>query len=233
MTNINYKDLIILEIYNRYSRGEITTEERNLLFDKCDEVFNESDINKLSFHQRIINNIKKYNDNKKRLSDSTRNYIYKLDFVEKVKECSKLFDITWDSGSTDTQIRYAENRLGIKFPKEYILYLKEFGQLHFHKNSICWTSVNLNDPYNVIKLTDIERKRNKYFPKDCFILEGEYISSSEIFNYTAMDERGNIYIYDLNINRWVPHSGYWLPDYFEEITFELYEMDENIQKIYK
>lgn len=42
MTNINHKDLIILEIYNRYSRGEITTEERNMLFNKCDEVFNEA-----------------------------------------------------------------------------------------------------------------------------------------------------------------------------------------------
>lgn len=35
------KDLVILEIYNRYSRGEITIEQRDLLFDKCDEVFNE------------------------------------------------------------------------------------------------------------------------------------------------------------------------------------------------
>ena len=26
------KDLVILEIYNRYSRGEITTEQRDLLF---------------------------------------------------------------------------------------------------------------------------------------------------------------------------------------------------------
>lgn len=42
MTDINHKDLIILEIYNRYSHGEITTEERNMLFDKCGEVFNEA-----------------------------------------------------------------------------------------------------------------------------------------------------------------------------------------------
>ena len=42
MTNINHKDLVILEIYNRYSRGEITTEQRDLLFDKCDEVFDEA-----------------------------------------------------------------------------------------------------------------------------------------------------------------------------------------------
>lgn len=41
MTYMTQKDLIILEIYNRYSCGEITTEERDLLFDKCEEVFNE------------------------------------------------------------------------------------------------------------------------------------------------------------------------------------------------
>ena len=35
------KDLVILEIYNRYSRGEITTEQRDLLFDKCEDVFDE------------------------------------------------------------------------------------------------------------------------------------------------------------------------------------------------
>lgn len=35
------KDLVILEIYNRYSRGELTTEQRDLLFNKCDEVFDE------------------------------------------------------------------------------------------------------------------------------------------------------------------------------------------------
>jgi hypothetical protein len=41
------KDLVILEIYNRYSNGELTIEQRDLLFDKCDEVFYESDEKKI------------------------------------------------------------------------------------------------------------------------------------------------------------------------------------------
>ena len=90
MTNINHKDLIILEIYNRYSHGEITTEERNMLFNKCDEVFNEAgNINRLQKTIEMFDESTKYdkylndvNEIISKLSKEESNYIGRGQWVD-------------------------------------------------------------------------------------------------------------------------------------------------------
>ena len=80
------KDLVILEIYNRYSNGELTIEQRDLLFDKCDEVFYESDEKK---YEKYFQKLGKNKDYQERLkSDEFRKKLKEI-VDNKEKRCKK------------------------------------------------------------------------------------------------------------------------------------------------
>ena len=80
------KDLVILEIYNRYSNGELTIEQRDLLYDRCDEVFYESDEKKYEKYFQKLGKNKEYQERLK--SDEFRKKLKEI-VDNKEKRCKK------------------------------------------------------------------------------------------------------------------------------------------------
>lgn len=91
----------------------------------------------------------------------------------------------YTSGCNMKQIKDAESSLGIKFPKEFVDYVKTFGAISFYGTE--WTGLNINGPINVVTATNRERSLNPSFPEDCFVLENndEYV--------TIVDKNGRVF----------------------------------------
>lgn len=78
-------------------------------------------------------------------------------------------DVAYIEGCTDEQIAEAEKELGLKFPQEYIDYVKEFGCVDFFGHE--FTGLNVTGRLNVVQATIKEKKVNEYFRDDLFVLE--------------------------------------------------------------
>lgn len=106
------------------------------------------------------------------------------DIVEKIKEIDKLYHA---KGCTTSQLKEAQSELGIKFPEEYIDYVKEFGAISFYGTE--WTGLNVDGYLNVVEVTKQERELNSAFPTDCFVLENQAIDGL----ITIANENGNVF----------------------------------------
>lgn len=107
-----------------------------------------------------------------------------MSIVETIRNVPKLYHV---KGCTDQQILEAEKDLNLKFSKEYIDYVKEFGAISFYGTE--WTGLNIDGYLNVVQSTKQERDLNVSFPKDCYVIENEGIDGIII----ASNENGTIY----------------------------------------
>lgn len=104
--------------------------------------------------------------------------------VEKIKKIPKLYHA---KGCTTSQIKEAQNVLGLTFPDEYIDYVKEYGAISFYGTE--WMGINVDGYLNVVDATKQERELNESFPMDCFVIENLGIDGI----VTVSDEKGVIY----------------------------------------
>lgn len=107
-----------------------------------------------------------------------------MSIVEKIKKIPKLYHA---KGCTTSQIKEAQNALGLTFPDEYIDYVKEYGAISFYGTE--WMGINVDGYLNVVDATKQERELNESFPMDCFVIENLGIDGI----VTVSDEKGVIY----------------------------------------
>ncbi len=107
------------------------------------------------------------------------------DIVTMMKGIPDLFGM---QGCTDEQIAEAEKELEMKFPQEYIDYVKEYGCMDF--GSTEWTGLNVEGRLNTVTATRQERSVNPDFPKGYFVLEDTGIDARKI----VVDEKGKVFV---------------------------------------
>ena len=104
--------------------------------------------------------------------------------VDKLKSVPDLLHL---NGCVTSQIRDAQQALGIVFPEEYVEYVKEFGAVSFYGAE--WTGLNVSGSLNVVTATMQERRLDSSFPNDVFLLENIGVDGLMI----VMGEDGKIY----------------------------------------
>ena len=104
--------------------------------------------------------------------------------IEKIKEIPNLYHA---KGCSDEQIEEAERELGLKFPEEFIAYVKEYGALSFYGTE--WTGLNVGGYLNVVDATKQERWLNSDFPKGYFVIENQGIDGV----FTVVNESGQVF----------------------------------------
>lgn len=107
-----------------------------------------------------------------------------MDIVEKIKNIPNLYHL---EGCMDSQIEEAEKELKIKFPKEYVEYVKAYGVISFYGSE--WTGLNVDGYLNVVETTKEEKEMNKNFPNDCFVLENFGFENL----LAIVNENGNVF----------------------------------------
>lgn len=107
-----------------------------------------------------------------------------MSIVEKIKNIPKLYHL---KGCTDSQIEEAQKELNLKFPAEYVEYVKAYGAISFYGTE--WTGLNVEGYLNVVETTKEEKDINKDFPNDCFVLENLGFENA----LTIVNTKGNIF----------------------------------------
>ena len=110
-------------------------------------------------------------------------------------------------GCTDQQIIEAEQKLNLKFSKEYGEYLKTYGAVSFYGTEI--TGLNVDDYANVISVTLQEREFDKEFPLDCVVIENSGIEGLLVLQ----NEDGSVYQWIKGKNKKIFNS---LNEYIED-----------------
>lgn len=105
--------------------------------------------------------------------------------VNKIKEIPNLYHVV---GCSVRQIEEAEAELGLKFPEEFIDYVKEFGAISFYGTELM--GLNVAEYLSVVENTKKERTMNPCFPSHCFVLENQGIDGA----ISVMDEKGKVFM---------------------------------------
>lgn len=108
-----------------------------------------------------------------------------MDIVERIRTIE---DLGYIDGCSDEQIKEAEQTLGLKFPKEYIDYVKEFGCIDF--GSTEWTGLNIEGRLNTVEATIAERRYNTNFPDKYFVLDDYNIDAKKVI----VNELGEVFL---------------------------------------
>ncbi len=108
-----------------------------------------------------------------------------MGIIEKMKSIE---DLGYIDGCSDEQIKEAEELLDLKFPREYIEYVKEFGCIDF--GSTEWTGLNIEGELNTVEATTTEKKYNDSFPAGCFVLDDYHIDAKKII----VNESGEVFL---------------------------------------
>lgn len=109
----------------------------------------------------------------------------KKNIVDKINTIDDLYKK--GKGATDKEIKDAEKELGIKFPKQYVEFLKAFGYISFDSHEIfgigdSWTT-------STVKNTKREREVNENYPDGYFIIENLGIEGI----FTVMNQAGRAF----------------------------------------
>lgn len=123
--------------------------------------------------------------------------------VEKIKNIP---DMTAIEGCSSNDVSEAENALNLKFPREYIDYVKAFGCIDF--GSTEWTGLNIEGRLNTVVATKQEQEINKDFPKGYFVLENIGIDGQIII----VNEEGQVYLLQYDKKTLLRHS---ISDYLD------------------
>lgn len=97
------------------------------------------------------------------------------------------------SGGVSTEdIERAEKELGLKFPEEYIEYLKEIGSVYY--GPIEWTGLGIEGYLNVVDATRKIREDICDFPSKWFVFEN---SIKLLGGYVVVNEEGQVGFIDI------------------------------------
>ena len=107
-----------------------------------------------------------------------------MSLIEKI---SKIDDLGYIDGCSEEQIKEAEELLDLKFPNEYVDYVKKFGCIDFGATE--WTGLNIAGELNTVEATLAERKYNDSFPKKHFVLNDYHIDAKKII----VNEAGEVF----------------------------------------
>lgn len=107
------------------------------------------------------------------------------DIISKIKSIPDVYAI---EGCSEAQIEEAEKELNIKFPDEYIKYVRNFGCIDFGATE--WTGLNILGRLNTVEATKYEMSVNEDFPKGFFVLENLGIDAKLII----VNEKGEVYL---------------------------------------
>lgn len=124
--------------------------------------------------------------------------------LNKIRE---LPDLSTKVEANKSQIKSAEEKLGLRFSDDFKEYVSNFGAIRFYATE--WTGFNTDDYCDVVKTTLEARQLYDNFPKDMFILEDLHIDSLLILS----DSQGRIYQWQ-NGNLEKIHNS--IEDYLEE-----------------
>ena len=108
------------------------------------------------------------------------------EIVKMIEQIQNLYKL---KKCTLNDVEDAQNKLGLKFSKEYVDYVTNFGVISFYGTE--WTGLNVNGYLNVVEATMSEREIHKNFPEDCFVVENLQMEGAVIIS----DEKGKIYNY--------------------------------------
>ena len=97
-------------------------------------------------------------------------------------------DLNALEGCSIQQVNDAQDELGLKFPDEYVKYVREFGCVDFGARE--WTGLNIKGRLNTVDATKKEMSVNADFPKGYFILEDIGIDAK----YIIVNEKGEVYM---------------------------------------
>lgn len=116
--------------------------------------------------------------------------------MKTIKELAeKKYKFYQRKGVTDDVIITAEKELGISLAEDYKEYVKYYGACSFSSHE--FTGLGFSGYMNVVSATNEERKVNKSFPNDLYVLENVAIegllivqnSKGEVFEYTRSSSK--------------------------------------------
>ena len=107
------------------------------------------------------------------------------DIVNKIKEINGLDHL---EGCSTAQVEEAEDALGLKFPAEYVDYVREYGAISFYGTE--WTGLNVDGYLNTVEATKEERALNPSFPEGFFVLENLRVDAS----FAIVNEQGQVFL---------------------------------------
>ena len=86
-----------------------------------------------------------------------------------IQRIENIDGLRFTGGCSEEQLASAEEALGLKFPTEYVLYVREYGCIGFGQAE--WAGLNAKGRLNVVDATKCEKELNKAFPEKCFLLD--------------------------------------------------------------
>ena len=104
--------------------------------------------------------------------------------INKIESIERLYHL---KGCTEEQIQKAQEELNLKFPKEFLEYVKTYGAISFYATE--WMGLNVPEELDVVSATKKERDVNPDFPMDCFVLENCGMDGL----ITVVNEDGKVY----------------------------------------
>lgn len=104
-----------------------------------------------------------------------------------VSELKNISDLDCLSGCSEEQILEAENTLKIKFPSDFVEYVKEFGVISFYGTE--WTGLNVKGYLNVVETTLEFREVYKNTLDNYFVIENIGIDNV----ITVVNEKGEVF----------------------------------------
>lgn len=107
-----------------------------------------------------------------------------MSIVEKIAKIPNLYVGT---GCTLQQLIDAQKELGVGFPKEFVDYVLNYGDISFYSTEL--TGLNLIGESNVVTATQLEREVNKSFPVDYFVIENLGMDGL----IAASNQKGEVY----------------------------------------
>lgn len=105
-----------------------------------------------------------------------------------VEEIKQIKDLGCIDGCSEEQVREAEELLDLKFPSEYVDYVRAYGCIDFGFTE--WTGLNIKGELNTVDATLAEREYNESFPKKYFVLDDGHIDARKII----VNEEGKVFL---------------------------------------
>lgn len=107
---------------------------------------------------------------------------------EIIEKMAKIPDLNVMQGCSESQISEAERELNLKFPQEYLDYVRKYGCMDF--GAAEWTGLNVGGVFNTVTATKQEQEVNPDFPKGFFVLENLGIDARLVI----VNEKGEVYL---------------------------------------
>lgn len=117
-----------------------------------------------------------------------------------VSELKNISDLDCLSGCSDEQILQAESILKIKFPSDFVEYVKEFGVISFYGTE--WTGLNVKGYLDVVETTLEFRGVYKNTLDNYFVIENLGIDNI----ITVVNENGEVFEFQNNVINKIANS---------------------------